>query len=47
MLCTHDNLLVWISGFLGMKGSHFLSKNVFLENAVGNSEMVSARPFKP
>ena len=32
---THENLLVEISGALGMKGSHFLSKNVFQENAVG------------
>ena len=33
--------LVGISGALGMKESHFLSKNVFWENAVGylrNSE---------
>ena len=28
------NLLVEIFGALGMKGSHFLSKNVFWENAV-------------
>ena len=27
--CTHENLLVEISGALGMKGSHFLNKNVF------------------
>ena len=30
-----ENLLVGISGALGMKVSHFLSKNVFWENAVG------------
>ena len=30
-----ENLLVGISGVLGMKESHFLSKNVFWENAVG------------
>ena len=38
---TPENLLVEISGALGMKESHFLSKNVFWENAVGylrNSE---------
>ena len=28
-------VLVGISGALGMKESHFLSKNVFWENAVG------------
>ena len=32
---TLENLLVGISGALGMKESHFLSKNVFWENAVG------------
>ena len=31
---TPENLLVGISGALGMKESHFLS-NVFWENAVG------------
>ena len=30
---TPQNLLVGISVALGMKGSHFLSKNVFWENA--------------
>ena len=44
---TPENILVRISGALGMKGSHFLSKNVFWENAVGISEMVNARGFKP
>ena len=35
-LCSapHENLLVKISGALWMKESHFLSKNVFWENAV-------------
>ena len=32
---TPENLLVGISGALAMKESHFLSKNVFWENAVG------------
>ena len=38
---TPENLLVWmsgplgISGALGMKDNHFLSKNVFWENADG------------
>ena len=38
---TPENLLVGISGALGTKESHFLSKNMFWENAVGylrNSE---------
>ena len=38
---TPENLLVENTGALGMKESHFLSKNVFWENAVGylrNSE---------
>ena len=38
---TPDNLLVEISGALGMTESQFLSRNVFQENAVGylrNSE---------
>ena len=30
-----------------MKESHFLSYNMFWENAVGLSEMVNARAFKP
>ena len=33
---TPENLLVGISGAPGMTGIHFLSKNVFWENAVGN-----------
>ena len=32
---TPENLLVGISGVLGMTESHFLSKNKFWENAVG------------
>ena len=32
---TPKNLLVEVSGALGMKESHFLSKNVFWENGVG------------
>ena len=32
---TPENLLVEVSGALGTKESHFLSKNVFWENAVG------------
>ena len=33
---TPENVLVGISGALGIKESHFLSKYVFRENAVGN-----------
>ena len=32
---TPESLLVRITGALGMTESHFLSKNVFWENAVG------------
>ena len=32
---TSENLLVGITGALGMKESHLLSKNVFWENSVG------------
>ena len=35
MFSTPENLLVGISGALGMKERHFLSKNVFWKNAVG------------
>ena len=35
MFSTPENILEKISGVLGMKESHFLSKNVFWENAVG------------
>ena len=41
VFCTPENLLVGISAALGIRESHFLSKNVFWENAVGylrNSE---------
>ena len=48
MFSTPENLLVGISGVLGIKESHFLSKNVFWENAVGylrNSECWSFQTF--
>ena len=35
MFSTPENLLVQISGALGRRVSHFLSRNVFWENAVG------------
>ena len=35
LFSTPENLLVEISGTLGMKESHFLSKNLFWENVVG------------
>ena len=35
---TPQNLLVETFGALGMTGSHFLSRNVFWENAVGVSQ---------
>ena len=38
MFSTPENLLVGISGALGMKERHFLSKNVFWKNAVGVSQ---------
>ena len=34
-ISSPENLQVEISGALGMKESHYLSKNVFWENAVG------------
>ena len=40
MFSTPVNLLVEISGALGLKVSHFLSKNVFCENAVGYQGIV-------
>ena len=46
MFSTPENLLVGISGALGMKENHFLSKNVLWENAVDISEIVNARAFK-
>ena len=45
---TPENFLVKISGALGMTGSHFLSRNVFWENAVGylrNGECYSFQTF--
>ena len=39
---TPEKLLVGITGALGMKESHFLSKNVFWGNVVGSSDMVTA-----
>ena len=48
MFNNPENLLVGISGALGMKGSHFLSKHVFWKNAVGylrNGESSSFQPF--
>ena len=47
MFSIPENVLVGIYGALGMKESHFLSYNMFWENAVGLSEMVNARAFKP
>ena len=41
-----ENWLVGISGALKMKESHFLSKNMFWENAEGISDTVNARAFK-
>ena len=48
MFSTPENLLVWISGALGTKESHYLSKNVIWENAVEypiNSECQSFQTF--
>ena len=48
MFSTPENLLVDISGAVGMKDSHFLSKNMFWENAVEylrNSECWSFPTF--
>ena len=43
-----EKLLVGITGALGMKESHFLSKNMCFEEMVwGISEMVTAGAFKP
>ena len=44
---TPKNLLVEVSGALGMKESHFISKNVFWEMLWGISETVNAGAFKP
>ena len=43
-----SNLLLGISGALGTKENHFLSKNMFWENVVGylrNGECWSFQPF--
>ena len=48
MFSTPENLIVGIFGALAMKVSHFLSKNVFWENAVGylrNSECYNFQTF--
>ena len=48
MFSTPENLLVEISGALGTKESHFLSYNMFSENAVEylrNSEWYSFQTF--
>ena len=48
MFRTHENFLVGISGALETKESHFISKNVFWENAVGylrNCEYKSFHTF--
>ena len=42
VLSIPENLLIGISGALGMKVSHFLSKNVFWKMLWGTSEMVRA-----
>ena len=44
---TSKDLLVGISGALGMKESHFLSYNMFWEMQWSISETVNARAFKP
>ena len=47
-LCSPENLLVGISGAVGTKYSHFLSYNMFSENAVEylrNSECQSFQTF--
>ena len=38
MFSTPENLLVWISGALGMKESHFLNKNVCLRKCCAISQ---------
>ena len=48
MFSTPENLLVGISGALGTKETHYLSKNVFWENGVEyltNSECQSFQTF--
>ena len=46
MSSTPENLIVWISGDLGTKVSHFLSKNVFWEYAVGYLRNVECQSFQ-
>ena len=46
MFNTPENLLVGISGALGTKGTHFLSKNVFWENAVGYLRFGECQSFQ-
>ena len=43
VLRTLEILMVGISGAFRIKESHFLSKNLFWENAVGFSEIVNVR----
>ena len=43
---TPENLLVGIFQALGMKESHFLSKNVFWENAVGYLKNGACQSFQ-
>ena len=47
VFCTSENLLVRVSGALGMKEIHFVSKICFGKMLWGISEMVNARAFKP
>ena len=44
---TPENILVGISGAIGMKESHFLSKMCFEEMLLGISETANVRTFKP
>ena len=46
MFSTPENLLVEISEALGMKESHFLSKNVFWENTVGYLRIGECQSFQ-
>ena len=47
MFSTPENLVVGITGALGMKESHFLSKIYFEKMQWSISEIVIARAFKP
>ena len=48
MLSNHENLLVGISGALGMKEAYFLSKHCVMRKCCGVfSEKVSARALNP